>query len=107
MTNVVNVLNANVHLLKTARETPGTVPVIITTETGDYLGETQYTYVDQSKEAMKEMLSNKRKLAEFFYDVAKLFKSDDCIENKTQGSQDVGELGLSQLIQLKNSVLCF
>lgn len=64
----------------------------IRTEQGGNLGETQFTYVDQKKELVEQIVSNKRKLADFFSEVAKQFKSEVSEENTTQTSQQLGEL---------------
>ncbi|XP_022792761.1 uncharacterized protein LOC111331832 isoform X2 [Stylophora pistillata] len=63
---------------------PGPVTVTIVTPDGYSLGETIFTYTDQHKEAMKEIVSSKRKLAEFFQEASKHFKSDVSEENVPQ-----------------------
>ena len=72
---------------------PGPVPVTITTQDGELLGKTQFTYVDQEKDVLEKIVSNKRKLADLFYGMAKQFKSEVSEElNTTQTSQLLGEL---------------
>lgn len=52
-----------------AGKKPGVVSVIVTTEKGDYIGDTLFTYVDpeeQEKEMMKVLLSDSSKLGKLF-----------------------------------------
>lgn len=88
--SITNFLNVLIHNI--AGAVPGPVTVTITTQQGDFLGKTQFTYVDQRKQMVEQIVSNKRKLADFFSEVAKQFKSEVSDENTTQTSQQLGKL---------------
>ena len=82
-----------VPFLNIAGEVPGPVPVTITTQGGELLGKTQFTYVDQEKDVLEKIVSNKGKLADLLYAMAKQCKSEVSEElNATQTSQLLGEL---------------
>ena len=82
--------NSNVVNLNLGGEKPGRVSVTITKLTGEYLGETVYTYIDGRRDESEKVLSNKRQLADLFDKMAKRLKGDDSAGNETQDSQQQG-----------------
>lgn len=89
---LVLLLTLNILIRNIAGEVPGPVTVTVTSQNADYLGKTQFTYVDQRKQIIEQIVSNKRKLADFFSEVAKQFKTEVGVENTSQTCQQSGEL---------------
>ena len=80
-----------------AGDVPGTVSVEITTKNGHYLGETQFTYVNQYEETMKQIVQSKPLQGQLFKMLSKQCENDESEENNTQ---TFGEFKYFQLISL-------
>ena len=80
-----------------AGDVPGTVTVEITTKNGDALGKTQFTYINQEEETMKQIVQSKKLQGQLFRMLGKQCDEDESKENDTQIS---GEFKLFPLLSL-------
>lgn len=69
-----------------AGDVPGTVTVTIRTKNGGYLGKTLFTYVDQTKENLMQIIKSRKLQGEFFTMLGKQCENDESEENNSQTS---------------------
>ena len=67
-----------------AGDVPGTVTVEITTKNNVTLGKTQFTYVNQHKETMKQIAKSKSLQAQLFKMLSEQYENDESKESDTQ-----------------------
>jgi len=85
-----------------AGDVPGTVSVEIKTKDGHHLGKTQFTYVNQHEEAMKQIVQSRTLQGQFFKMLSKQCENDESEENNTQ---TFGEFKHFQLFSLPSLVM--
>ena len=78
-----------------AGDVPGTVTVEITTKNGDALGKTQFTYINQEEETMKQIVQSKKLQGQLFRMLGKQCENDESEENN---SQTFGKVKLCYLL---------
>ena len=67
-----------------AGDVPGTVTVTITTKNGDFLGKTSFTYVNQHKEVLTQIIKSRKSQGELFTMLGEQCQNDESEENNTQ-----------------------
>ena len=67
-----------------AGDGPGTVTVTIRTKNGDCLGKTLFTYVDQTKENMMQIIKSRKLQGDFFTMLGKQCENYESDENNSR-----------------------
>ena len=84
MSNVISLSVMLTDVSYVAGDVPGTVTVEITTNDGDYLGKTEFTYVNQDEEAMKRIVQSRTLQGQFFKMWSKQYEKNESEEINTQ-----------------------